>query len=206
MDPMTTSHNQLLTHGGDRVTDRVTDRVLGYGHEPRTPAPPWRQGAAVAAAVAATLVPWTAWLSSSLPPTALAYHWSAAWTGLDAAIAGCAATSAVLLARRDRRAALSLVATATLMLTDSWFDVCTSAPGHDLALAVAEALGVELPLATAALGLARRLPNRDTAPPQRARPEHGGEPPPRRGTTPFRHERPVAPLTLQEQNKITTAA
>ncbi len=44
------------------------------------------------------------------------------------------------------------------MLTDSWFDVCTAAPGRDVALAVAEAVLVELPLAAAALWLARRLP------------------------------------------------
>jgi hypothetical protein len=30
---------------------------------------------------------------------------------------------------------------------DAWFDVCTSAPGADHALAVAEAVFVELPLA-----------------------------------------------------------
>jgi len=113
-----------------------------------------------------------------LPPTALAYHWSVAWTGLDAAIAGCGITSAVLLRRRNQQASLSLVATATLMLTDSWFDVCTAAPGRDVALAVAEAVLAELPLAAAALWLAGRLHE-----PARSRHPHQGphQPQPPRG-------------------------
>ncbi len=94
---MTTSHDQLIAHYGDTIDNRVT----GSGDEPSTP-PPWRWGAAIAAAMAVALVPWTAWRGFSLPPTALAYHWSAAWTGLDATIAGCATTSAVLLGRRNR--------------------------------------------------------------------------------------------------------
>ena len=41
-----------------------------------------------------------------------------------------------------------------LLLTDAWFDVCTSAPGLDHALALAEAGVVEVPLAGAACWLA----------------------------------------------------
>jgi hypothetical protein len=41
--------------------------------------------------------------------------------------------------------------------TDAWFDVCASAPGLDHALAVIEAVCVELPLAVAACWLAIRL-------------------------------------------------
>lgn len=170
---MTTSHDQLVAHYGDTIDNRDT----GAWDEPSTP-PPWQWGAAIAAAMAAALVPWTAWLSFSLPPTALAYHWSVAWTGLDAAIAGCGITSAVLLRRRNQQASLSLVATATLMLTDSWFDVCTAAPGRDVALAVAEAVLAELPLAAAALWLAGRLHE-----PARSRHPHQGphQPQPPRG-------------------------
>jgi hypothetical protein len=92
-----------------------------------------------------------------LPATAQAQHWSLAWTGLDAAEALAALATAVLLAHGDRRAALTAAAGAVLLLTDAWFDVCTSAPGLDHALAVAEAACAEVPLAGAACWLALRL-------------------------------------------------
>jgi hypothetical protein len=77
--------------------------------------------------------------------------------GLDAAEALAALATAVLLARGDGRAALTAAAGAALLLTDAWFDVCTVAPGLDLALALAEAAFAELPLAAAACWLACRL-------------------------------------------------
>jgi hypothetical protein len=49
------------------------------------------------------------------------------------------------------------VAGGTLLLADAWFDVCTSAPGLDHALAAAEAVFAELPLAGAAFWLAVTL-------------------------------------------------
>jgi hypothetical protein len=113
----------------------------------------------VALAVGGFLLPWCVLLSAVLPATAQAQHWSLAWTGLDAAEAVAALATAVLLARGDRRAALTAMAGATLLLTDAWFDVCTAAPGLDHALALAEAAFVEVPLALAASWLALTLAN-----------------------------------------------
>jgi hypothetical protein len=62
--------------------------------------------------------------------------------------------TAALLSRGDRRATLSAAAGGTLLLIDAWFDVCTSAPGTDHALALTEAACVEIPLAIAAWWLA----------------------------------------------------
>jgi hypothetical protein len=62
-----------------------------------------------------------------------------------------------MLARGDARASLTVMAGGTLLLTDAWFDVCTSAPGAGHALSVAEAACVELPLAAAAFWMAARL-------------------------------------------------
>jgi hypothetical protein len=107
-----------------------------------------------AVAVAAFLGPWCAVLGATLPDTTKAHHWAQAWVGLDLAIALSAAATAVLLGRRDPRAALAAAAAGTLLLADAWFDVCTSAPGADHALALAEAWLVEVPLAVAALWLA----------------------------------------------------
>ncbi len=103
------------------------------------------------------LLPWCVLLSMVLPATAQAQHWALAWTGLDAAEALAALATAVLLAQGDRRAALTAAAGAALLLTDAWFDVCTSAPGLDHVLAVAEAACIEVPLAGAACWLALRL-------------------------------------------------
>jgi hypothetical protein len=89
--------------------------------------------------------------------TAQAQHWSLAWTGLDGAEAMAALATAALLARGDSRACLTAAAGGALLLTDAWFDVCTSAPGLDQRLAVAEAVLVELPLAGAAGWLAVTL-------------------------------------------------
>lgn len=139
----------------------------------RTPAPPtaaqrtqrtpWtrtalrRHARLAALAVGCFLLPWCVLLFMTLPATAHAEHWSLAWTGLDGAEAVAALATAALLTRSDPRAGLTAAAGGALLLTDAWFDVCTSAPGLDQCLAVAEAAFVELPLAAAAFWLAATL-------------------------------------------------
>jgi hypothetical protein len=116
-----------------------------------------RHGRLVALAVGCFLLPWCVLLFLTLPATAHAEHWSLAWTGLDGAEAIAALATAALLTRSDPRAGLTAAAGGALLLTDAWFDVCTSAPGLDQCLAVAEAAFVELPLAAAAFWLAATL-------------------------------------------------
>jgi hypothetical protein len=115
------------------------------------------RGRLVALAVGGFLLPWCVLLGMTLPSTAQAQHWSLAWAGLDGAEAVAALATAVLLARGNLRAGLTAVAGGTLLLADAWFDVCTSAPGLGHALAVAEAVCVEIPLAGAAFWLALTL-------------------------------------------------
>jgi hypothetical protein len=116
-----------------------------------------RRSRLVALAVGGFLLPWCVLLATTLPATARAQNWSLAWTGLDGGEAIAALATAALLARADVRAALTAVAGGTLLIVDAWFDVCTSGPGIDHGLAVAEAIFVELPLAGAAFWLAARL-------------------------------------------------
>ena len=71
--------------------------------------------------------------------------------------AAAAGSTAWLLARGDRRASLAAMALATLLGSDAWFDVCTSAPGAGHAMALAEAGCAELPLAVAAWWVAIAL-------------------------------------------------
>ena len=116
-----------------------------------------RRAGLVALAVGGVLLPWMVVLGVVLPATAQAQHWALAWTGLDGAEAAAALVTALLLSRGDRRASLSAAAGGTLLLVDAWFDVCTSAPGTDHAMALAEAALAEIPLAIAAWWLAIAL-------------------------------------------------
>ncbi len=120
-----------------------------------------RRARLVALAVGGFLLPWCVLLGLTLPATASVQHWSLAWAGLDAAEAVAALTTALLLKCGSPRAGLTAAAGAALLLTDAWFDVCTSAPGLDRMLAVGEATFAELPLASAAIWLAVRLTRKD---------------------------------------------
>lgn len=110
---------------------------------------------ALPAIAAIVLVPWTVGLATQLPHQAVAYHWNTAWAGLDITIAIGLALTSGLSHRRDPRAALTATATITLMCTDSWFDLCTSAPGHPFVYAAAEATA-ELIVAAACLTIGLR--------------------------------------------------
>jgi len=120
-----------------------------------------RRARLVALAAGGFLLPWCVVLGVTLPATAEVQHWPAAWVGLDAGEAIAALATAVLLARGDARAGLTAAAGGALLLTDAWFDVCTSAAGFDHAVALTEATLVELPLACAAFWLAIRLTHSD---------------------------------------------
>jgi hypothetical protein len=101
---------------------------------------------------AVVLVPWAAYLAVSLPGSVSARHWPVAWTGLDVVVAAGLATTAWLAARRDRRTAFPAVSTATLLLVDAWFDVCTAPAGGSLVLALAD-MCVEVAVAAGCLAL-----------------------------------------------------
>ena len=116
-----------------------------------------RLGRLVALAVGVFLLPWCAVLWMTLPASTFVPNWSLAWVGLDFAEAVAALLTAVLLSRGSPRASLSAMAGAGLLFADAWFDVCTSGGGLPRLLAVGEALGVELPLAAAAIWLAVTL-------------------------------------------------
>ena len=91
------------------------------------------------AAAAIALLPWAAYLALTLPGSTTVRHWPLAWSGLDVAMAVSLAATAWAAIRRDRRAALAAASTATFLVTDAWFDVCTAPVGRPLAWAVLEA-------------------------------------------------------------------
>ena len=122
-------------------------RAEREGWPPRTAG---RTSSGVLAIAAIVLLPWTIGIATHLPHTAVARHWNTAWAGLDVAIMIGLALTSWLGHRRDRLVVLTATATATLMCTDAWFDLCTSAPGYPFAYAVTEA-AAELVVATVCL-------------------------------------------------------
>lgn len=129
------------------------------GQEPAAPRVPPRAGRVVAvgwvfAALAALMVPWTAYLFVSLPPSQRAAHYDLAWGGFDLGLLGVLAATAVAAVRRSRWLPMAAAALATLLVVDAWFDVLTAPTGGEFWTAVAMALLVELPLAGVCVWLA----------------------------------------------------
>jgi hypothetical protein len=109
---------------------------------------------------AAILVPWIVYLSLTLPPSHSGGAWELAWVGFDIALAGALATTGRLAWHRRQATLVGLVVSATLLLTDAWFDVClswsTSGQGGALVSAALIEIPVALLLSCAALLLMRR--------------------------------------------------
>ena len=110
---------------------------------------------ALALAVAGVgLLPWMIYLAISLPPRSTAWHWPAAWVGLDALEAMGLVGTAALLLRRDHRYCLTSMATAGVLLADAWFDMATVAPGSGAVASMLTAALAEVPALVACIGLA----------------------------------------------------
>jgi hypothetical protein len=102
---------------------------------------------------AAVLLPWAAYLASTLPSSVGARHWPLTWTGLDVAMACGLAATAWLAVRRDRRLAFPAISSATLLLADAWFDVCMAPAGAPLTWALVD-MFIEIAEAAACVALA----------------------------------------------------
>jgi hypothetical protein len=155
-------------------TAREMNESPGATRQPEEPRPPggprWLGPALAGCGIA--MLPWLVILATSLPASTRAWHWSAAWVGLDGLEALGLMITGWLLRRADRRRCLAATATAVLLTVDAWFDVTTAAPGHDLATAIVMAACGELPMAAlCAVLAARTLPRPAQLPaPQRRSP------------------------------------
>ena len=106
--------------------------------------PRWLTG--LLAFTALALVPWTLWLTFSLPSRHVTQHYDAAWVGFDIGLFCSIALTARAAYRRSRLLVPFAAATCALLIADAWFDVVTSNPGERIE-AVLEAGLAELPLA-----------------------------------------------------------
>ena len=145
--------------------------------------------------VAVGLLPWTAYLSASLPSQHLANHWDIAWAGLDLFEATALVALFVAVVRRSAFVPMLAAVGGTALVCDAWFDVMTSG-GRSFHWALLEALVAEFPLAglcfwlafeaseaiglSAAVGSASAAAPRPTSP--RDQPAVGREPARRAGS------------------------
>ena len=106
-----------------------------------------RRIALMLGAIAILLVPWTLWLTFTLPTRHLTHHYRGAWVGFDIFLAIAFGSTAIAALRASEWLQPLAAITGTMLLCDAWFDVVTSATGDELGRAVVEALFAELPLA-----------------------------------------------------------
>ncbi|MGI8421747.1 MAG: hypothetical protein ACR2MU_05750 [Gaiellaceae bacterium] len=100
------------------------------------------------------LLPWTLWLLLTLPAQHRSEHWSAVWTGFDAALAIALIATAVSAFRRSTWLEAAAASSGTLLLCDAWFDILLES-GSRIWIAILEAVIVELPLAALCFWIAR---------------------------------------------------
>ncbi len=108
----------------------------------------------VVGGVAVGLLPWTAYLSATLPSEHLANHWDVAWAGLDLFEAAALVALLVAIVRRSPLVPMFAAVAGTALLCDAWFDVTTAGSGRSFHWAIAEAFVAELPLAALCFWLA----------------------------------------------------
>jgi hypothetical protein len=104
--------------------------------------------------VSFALIPWTLYLAYSLPERHRVAHWDAIWVGFDVALAVVLLVTAVAALRGWRWLSIPATAAGTLLVCDAWFDILTAHGGHQVAVSVAEAVFVELPIAAVCFWMA----------------------------------------------------
>jgi hypothetical protein len=103
------------------------------------------------------LVPWAIGLARSLPCHYVSAHWGIAWAGFDTALAASLTLTSIAALRRAPWLDRAAIAAATLLAADAWFDVVTARGSLSVAIATAEAVAVELPVALLCVWVAGRL-------------------------------------------------
>jgi hypothetical protein len=106
-----------------------------------------RRLAAALGLVAVLLVPWTLWLTFTLPTRHVTHNYRLAWVGFDIWLAAAFAATAIAALRMSPWLQALAALTGTMLLCDAWFDVVTSTSGDEQIVAVLEAVLGELPLA-----------------------------------------------------------
>jgi hypothetical protein len=99
------------------------------------------------AAIVLGLVVWTLYLTYALPARHVTEHWRIAWAGFDIGLALAIAGTALGVLREAQWVDATAAATATLLVTDAWFDIVLADGATEQAEAIVLALIGEIPLA-----------------------------------------------------------
>jgi hypothetical protein len=111
----------------------------------RAPLPRWITP--VLSLTAAGLLPWTLWLTFTLPSRHVTEHYDVAWVVFDCALFVAFAATAWCAVKALQWLVPLAAVTGTMLVCDAWFDVMTSIGSGDALEAVLEAVFAELPLA-----------------------------------------------------------
>lgn len=99
------------------------------------------------AVVAIALIPWTLWLTFTLPSRHVADDYDLAWVGFDIALAAAIGATAWTIVRSSHWLVPVAAVAGTMLVCDAWFDITTSSGATERTVAILEALLAELPLA-----------------------------------------------------------
>ena len=125
----------------------------GYFRKVKISIPAW--SARLYVIISVLLIPWAVYLSFALPTHHLSRNWDITWVGLDAALIGSLLTTGILAKLKSIYVVLTSTITATLFITDAWFDILSYHAGSKgFNEAVTMAILGEIPMAIMSLLLA----------------------------------------------------
>ena len=107
--------------------------------------------------LSAVLIPWTAYLSITLPTRHLSRHWDVSWVGLDIGIVLALLLTGLLAIKRSRWVVMTATVSGSFLLVDAWFDIVSERPGFQLEEAIVLAVFFELPLTIISFLIAHRV-------------------------------------------------
>lgn len=102
------------------------------------------------------LLPWTLYLSQSLPEHQVSVHWDVSWVGLNIALIISLVATGYLSYLQSRWVAITATVLGSVLVLDAWFDVLSQRGGDDLRQAIMLAIFIELPIALASFIIAGR--------------------------------------------------
>jgi hypothetical protein len=108
------------------------------------------------AAVGIGLLPWTIWLSQSLPAHHVTTSWDLAWSGFDTALALLFVATAAAAYRRSPWVAALAAALGTMLLVDAWFDIVLESHADERRNSIMLAVFAEIPMAIFCFWIAYR--------------------------------------------------
>ncbi len=108
------------------------------------------------AIVAILMVPWSLWLSYSLPIDHMDHQWNLVWSIFDAVMLGSMALTAYFGIKKSGWVIVWASVTGTFLLIDAWFDCVTAKDSWEHFVSISSAAFIEIPLGLLAFWIAYR--------------------------------------------------